>query len=267
VLCAPRAAGPPRLPRADLEVAVALVEAAGAAVRAARERPVVVEAKTAATDVVTAADHAAEAAMVAILGAERPGDGILGEEGASADTGAGGRTWVLDALDGTLNFATGLGPYCCAAALVADGRALAVAVLDPIAGRRWTATAGEGAFADDAPIRARGPERLADAILATYAHPDRKGRAGVIDGFRALVEHAGMLRIIGSGTLDLAWVAEGRLHGWVQPGVEPWDWYPGALLVAEAGGVQAEVVRAGTPWRVAAANAALLDELVAVLAA
>jgi myo-inositol-1(or 4)-monophosphatase len=250
------------LPGTDLDVAVALVEAAGEAVRDALERPVVAEAKTAATDVVTAA----ESAMVRILRAERPADGILGEEGSSAEPDAGGRTWVLDALDGTLNFATGLGPYCCAAALVEDGRALAVAVLEPVGGRRWTAAAGEGAFADGHPIRVRGPERLADAILATYAHPDRKGRPGVLGGFRDLVEHAGMLRIIGSGTLDLAWVAEGRLHGWVQPGVEPWDWYPGALLVAEAGGVEAEVVRAGTPWRVAAANPALLDELVAALA-
>jgi myo-inositol-1(or 4)-monophosphatase len=254
------------LPRTDLDVAVALVEAAGTAVRAAGERPVIAEAKTAATDVVTAADHAAEAAMVATLRAERPSDGIVGEEGSSADSAAGGRTWVLDALDGTLNFATGLGPYCCAAALVAGDRALAVAVLDPVSGRRWTAAAGQGAFADGAPIRARGPERLADAILATYAHPDRKGRPGVLDGFHDLVERAGMLRIIGSGTLDLAWVAEGRLHGWVQPGVEPWDWYPGALLVAEAGGVEAEVARAGTPWRLAAANPALLEELVAALA-
>jgi myo-inositol-1(or 4)-monophosphatase len=253
------------LPRADVEVAVALVGAAGEAVREARGRPVVAEAKTAATDVVTAADHAAEAAMVRILRAERPADGILGEEGSSAEPAAGGRTWVLDALDGTLNFATGLGPYCCAAALVEGDRALAVAVLDPVGGRRWSAAAGEGAFADGLPIRAGGPERLADAILATYAHPDRKGRPGVLDGFRDLVEHAGMLRIIGSGTLDLAWVAEGHLHGWVQPGVEPWDWYPGALLVAEAGGVEAEVVRAGTPWRVAAANRALLGELVAAL--
>jgi myo-inositol-1(or 4)-monophosphatase len=253
------------LPRADLEVAVALVRAAGGAVRAATGRPVVAEAKTAATDVVTAADHAAEEAMVEILRAERPEDGILGEEGASADAAAGGRCWVLDALDGTLNFATGLGPYCCAAALVEDDRALAVAVLDPVGGRLWTAAAGEGAHADGAPIRARGPERLEDAILATYAHPDRKGRPGVLAAFGDLVARAGMLRIIGSGTLDLAWVAEGRLHGWVQPGVEPWDWFPGALLVAEAGGVEAEARRDGTPWRIAAANPALLEQIAAAI--
>jgi fructose-1,6-bisphosphatase/inositol monophosphatase family enzyme len=201
--------------------------------------------------------------MVAILARERPADGIVGEEGARA-AGAG-RTWVLDALDGTLNFATGLGPYCCAAALVEDDRAVAVAVLEPVAGALWTAGAGEGAFRDGRPLRASGPERLADAILATYAHPDRKGRPGVLDGFRALVEHAGMLRIVGSGTLDLAWVAEGRLHGWVQPAVASWDWHPGALLVTEAGGVEAEIVRAGTPWRVAAANPALLEQLAGVL--
>jgi myo-inositol-1(or 4)-monophosphatase len=251
------------LPGADVDLAVALVRAAGEAVRAAASQPVVAEAKTAATDLVTAADRAAEAAMVAILARERPADGIVGEEGARAP--GSGRTWVLDALDGTLNFATGLGRYCCAAALVQDDRATAVAVLDPVDGALWSAGAGLGAFRDGAPLRTSGPERLADAILATYAHPDRKGRPGVLDGFRALVEHAGLLRIAGSGTLDLALVAEGRQHGWVQPAVEPWDWHPGALLVVEAGGVEAEVERAGTPWRVAAANPALLDAIARVL--
>jgi fructose-1,6-bisphosphatase/inositol monophosphatase family enzyme len=249
------------LPGADVELAIALVRAAGAAVLATGRGPV--EAKTAATDVVTAADRAAEAAMVELLARERPDDGIVGEEGARA-AGAG-RTWILDALDGTLNYATGLGPWCCAAALVADDRPLAVGVLDPVAGVLWSAGAGEGAWRDDTPLRTRGPGRLADAIVATYAHPDRKGRPGVLDGFRALVEQTGLVRIAGSGTLDLAAVADGRQHGWVQPAVEPWDWHPGALLVTEAGGATGEAVREGTPWRIAAASAELRDALVTVL--
>jgi myo-inositol-1(or 4)-monophosphatase len=248
---------------ADAELAAALVRAAGEAVRAASGGPVATEAKTAATDLVTEADRAAEAAMVEILARERPGDGILGEEGARADGGA--RAWILDALDGTLNFATGLGPYCCAAALVEDDRGLATAVLDPVADVLWTAAAGEGARRQDQPLRTSGPERLEDAMVATYAHPDRKGRPGVLDGFRGLLAAAGLVRIAGSGTLDLILVAEGRLHGWVQPAVEPWDWHPGALLVTEAGGVAGEAVRDGTPWRIAAANPALLAQLQAAI--
>jgi myo-inositol-1(or 4)-monophosphatase len=83
----------------------------------------------------------------------------------------------------------------------------------------------------------------------------------VIATFARLVEHAGQLRMTGSGTLELAWVASGRLHGWAQPDVYPWDWHPGALLVAEAGGAVAEVDAGGTPWQLAAANEALLGAL------
>lgn len=249
------------MPGADVELATALVRAAGAAVLSAGRGPV--EAKSAATNVVTAADRAAEAAMVELLARERPEDGIVGEEGARA-AGAG-RTWILDALDGTLNYATGLGPWCCAAALLEDERVLAAAVLDPIADALWSAGAGEGAWRDGAALRPHGPDRLPDAIVATYVHPDRKGRPGVLDGVRVLVERAGLVRIAGSGTLDLAALAEGRLHGWAQPEVEPWDWHPGALLVAEAGGAIGEAVRDGTRWRVAAANATLRDALVGAI--
>lgn len=241
------------------------MRAAGDAVAAASGGPLLAERKTAATDVVTEADRAAEAAMVEILARERPGDAILGEEGARAGGGAGGRAWILDALDGTLNFTTGLGPYCCAAALVEGDRPLATAVLDPVAGVLWAAAAEEGARRQGEVMRTTGPERLQDAIVATYAHPDRKGRPGVLDGFRSLISEAGLVRMAGSGTIDLAMLAEGRQHGWVQPAVEPWDWHPGALLVTEAGGAAGEVVREGTPWRIAAANPELLGQLQAAI--
>jgi myo-inositol-1(or 4)-monophosphatase len=249
----------------DVALAGALVRAAGEAVL--RVGPVAREAKTSATDIVTAADHAAEAAMVAILRRERPDDAIVGEEGAAVDGAAG--TWVLDALDGTLNFASGLPGFCCAAArLDAHGAPRAAAVLDPVAGELYAAGAGEGARrhepfgpAGGEPLRTSGPERLEDAVIASFAHPDKTGGAGVIATFARLVERAGQLRMTGSGTLELAWVAAGRLHGWAQPDVYPWDWHPGALLVTEAGGVVATVDAGGTPWQLAAANAGLLHEL------
>jgi fructose-1,6-bisphosphatase/inositol monophosphatase family enzyme len=249
----------------DAELAAALVRAAGEAVL--RVGPAGREAKTSATDIVTAADRAAEAAMVQILRRERPADGVLGEEGASADGAAG--TWVLDALDGTLNFASGLPGFCCAAArLGPDGAALAAAVLDPVGGELYAAAAGDGAHrherlgaAGAQPLATQGPRRLADAVVATFAHPAKTGAPGVLDAFARLVDRAGQLRMTGSGTLELAWVAAGRLHGWAQPDVYPWDWHPGALLVTEAGGATATVSAGGTPWRLAAANRELLEEL------
>ena len=254
----------------DVALAAALVRAAGEAVL--RVGPAAREAKTSATDIVTAADRAAEQAMVEILRRERPGDGIVGEEGA-AHAGAGG-TWVLDALDGTLNFASGLPGFCCAAArLDGDGAPRAAAVLDPVAGELYAAGAGEGArrhelfgTAGGEPLRVSGPDRLADAVIATFAHPDKTGGAGVLDAFGRLVDAAGQLRITGSGTLELAWVASGRLHGWAQPDVYPWDWHPGALLVAEAGGAIAAVEAGGTTWQLAAAGDALLSALADALA-
>jgi myo-inositol-1(or 4)-monophosphatase len=252
----------------DVAVAAALVWAAGEAVlRAGAGRTLEREAKTSATDIVTAADRAAEAAMVAILRRERPGDAIVGEEGADV-AGADG-TWVLDALDGTLNFATGLPGFCCAAArLDRDGAPRAAAVLDPVAGALYTAAAGRGARCHEPfgpeggePLRTAGPQRLEDAVIATFAHPDKTGGSGVVDTFSRLVERAGQLRMTGSGTLELAWVASGRLPGWAQPDVYPWDWHPGALLVAEAGGALATVDAGGTPWQLAAADERLLAEL------
>jgi myo-inositol-1(or 4)-monophosphatase len=249
----------------DVALAAALVRAAGEAVL--RVGPAGLEAKTSATDVVTAADREAERAMVEILRRERPDDGIVGEEGAAVAGTAG--SWVLDALDGTLNFASGLPGYCCAAArLDRSGAPVAAAVLDPVAGELYTTGAGAGArrhepfaAAGGAPLAAAGPGRLADAVIATFAHPDKTGRSGVLGAFGRLVDRAGQLRITGSGTLELAWVAAGRLHGWVQPDVYPWDWHPGALLVAEAGGAVATVHANGLDWGLAAANAALLAEL------
>jgi len=253
----------------DAALAAALVRAAGEAVL--REGPTAREAKTSATDIVTAADRAAEAAMVAILRRERPDDAIVGEEGTAVEGAAG--TWVLDALDGTLNFASGLPGYCCAAArLGPDGAPRAAAVLDPVAGELYTAGSGEGARrhepfgpAGGERLATHGPERLEDAVIATFAHPDKTGGAGVTATFARLVERSGQLRMTGSGTLELAWVAGGRLHGWAQPDVYPWDWHPGALLVAEAGGALATVDAGGTPWQLAAANQALLDELRLIL--
>jgi myo-inositol-1(or 4)-monophosphatase len=209
------------------------------------------ETKGLATDVVTEADRRAEAAMVELLAAERPEDAVVGEEGAAV---AGGeRRWLLDPVDGTLNYARGLPAWCSAACVVDGGGApLASAVFDPLADELFSAARGEGARG------LTGACRLRDAVVATIVDVRRRD-AGIVAGTERLLRSVGALRAVGCGTLELAWVASGRLDGWVQADVEPWDWHPGALLVAEAGGC----ARASGRWRVAARSESLAAELLA----
>jgi myo-inositol-1(or 4)-monophosphatase len=236
----------------DRELAERLVRAAGAIALELRGGPV--GSKGLATDVVTEADVRAEAAMVELLRAERPRDGVRGEEGAAV-AGGGGREWLLDPVDGTLNYARGLPAWCSAACLVDGGGPLACAVLDPVAGELFSAPRDASATASDAPA-------LGDAVVASFV--DARRRDGDVSaGIERLLRRVGALRAVGCGTLELAWVAEGRLDAWVQADVEPWDWHPGALLVASRGGAVREPGR----WRVAARSVALADELVACVGA
>ena len=237
----------------DRELAERLVRAAGAV--ALELRGGAVGSKGYATDVVTEADLRAEAAMVELLRAERPGDGVRGEEGASVAGDGGGRQWLLDPVDGTLNYARGLPAWCSAACLMDGGDPVACAVFDPVAGELFSASRGGAAAPPDAPA-------LSEAVVATFVDMRRRDDA-VSAGIERVLRSVGALRAVGCGTLELAWVAGGRLDGWVQADVEPWDWHPGALLVVASGGAVREVGR----WRVAARSPALADSLVACVGA
>jgi myo-inositol-1(or 4)-monophosphatase len=217
-----------------------------------------VEVKDGATDVVTAADREAEAAQVALLRGKRPSDAVVGEEGAAV---AGGeRRWLLDPVDGTLNYARGIPPWCSAVALLDAEGAAAAAVYDPVADELFSAARGAGATVNGAPLRVGRAPALVGAVVATFVDIRRRD-VDVIARTEGLLRRVGALRAVGCGSLELAWLAAGRLDGWVQADVEPWDWHPGALLVAEAGGV----ARVAGRWRVAAASGPLGDELLASL--
>jgi myo-inositol-1(or 4)-monophosphatase len=223
-----------------------------------------VQAKSAEpTDVVTVADRAAESAAVAVLSAERPGDAIFGEEGTDRP-GESGRRWVVDAVDGTLNFSLGIPGWCSAVVLTDEGGPLAAAVFDPERGELFSAVRGGGARCDGRALRVREPVALGEAAVAAQWGFGKLGGAGVPEVVHGLVERVGALRIMGSGSLELAWVAAGRLHGWIQPDPAEWDWLPGALLVAEAGGEAVEAEGpAGGRWALAgsAQTVAALREL------
>jgi myo-inositol-1(or 4)-monophosphatase len=192
--------------------------------------------------------------MLELLRAERPGDAVRGEEGAAAVGGE--RCWLLDPVDGTLNYARGLPAWCSAVCLVDAGGALACAAFDPVAGELLSAAREAGATCNGVPLRPGGDPALRDAVVATFVDARRRD-PGIAAGTDRLLRAVGALRAVGCGTLELAWVAAGRLHGWVQADVEPWDWHPGALLVAEAGGA----TRVAGRWHAAAGDAALASEL------
>ena len=244
-------------PLTDLDVAERAARAAARVALDAQGEVVGAEAKDAPTDLVSEVDRAAEAAAVAVIRAARPADGLLGEEGTRRE---GRRTWVIDALDGTLNYLLGLRGWCAAVAL----EGVASAVCDPVAGELFSAAAGKGARLNGRPLHVSpGPPTLDQATIATFLHQPKRELPGVVATLTRLLEQAGSVRITGSGTLELACVATGRLHGWIQPATYRWDWDPGALLVTEAGGT-ATRTPTDPEWFIAAADPLIAQALEAL---
>ena len=240
----------------DLDVAIQAVHAAVRAARHARREPLNPRAKSVAADLVTEADARAEQAAATVIRAHRPEDGILGEEGTSRS--GGDRRWVIDGIDGTVAFASGLPAWCSAVALEDGDGAAVAAVLDATTEELHTAERGARSV-----NRVRRARPLDDAHIATFVRRDRLVLPGVRVLAHRLLDRAGLVRHAGPGSLELAWVAGGRLDAWLQPDVDPWDWLPGALLVTQAGG-EARVIQGETRWHIAGPHE-LVEELAGLL--
>ncbi len=222
-----------------------------------------VESKSTVTDLVSEADTTSEAAIRELLAAERPEDGLLAEEG-SAHKSASGRRWVIDPLDGTVNYLYRLPAWCVSVALE-DGEGSAVAVVhDPLRDETFTAERGGGARLNGGPIRVSGEERPERALIATgfsYSAEVRAAQAKVVS--RVLPRFRDIRRA-GSAALDLSYLAAGRLDGYYERGLKPWDWAAARLIVTEAGGATAELE--GEPAGMAAASPGLLPQLLELVA-
>ncbi|MDA0166306.1 inositol monophosphatase [Solirubrobacter ginsenosidimutans] len=246
--------------QSDLSIAVAAAKAAFAAASAARDGPLRARAKSVSADLVTDADGRAEAAAVAVLQTHRPDDAVIGEEG-SDHTGATARRWYVDGIDGTVAFASRIATWCSAVVIEDEQGPKATAVYDGT--ELHTASRGEGAFVNGERSSLRAAPTLQHAHVALFLRQDRLVKPGVRAVGHRLLDRTGLIRHAGPGSLELAWVAAGRLDGWIQPDTDPWDWLPGALLVTEAGGTAVTIQRE-TRWHVAGSTA-LVDELVALL--
>jgi fructose-1,6-bisphosphatase/inositol monophosphatase family enzyme len=218
----------------DLQLAARAVRAGAAAALAEARAPLDVDVKSSPTDLVSRADTAAEAAIVALLRAERPGDAIVGEEGANVAGAGGARRWLVDGIDGTFNFLSGIPHWCVAVGLEEDGAPAAGAVYDPVADELFLGAPGMGATCNGEPVAVRTGRTLPEAAVATFLRADKGADRGT--SLARLADRVGILRAGGAGSLELAWVAAGRVDAWAQPNVSRWDWVPGAALVAGAGG-------------------------------
>jgi myo-inositol-1(or 4)-monophosphatase len=224
-----------------LEVAVAAARMAGGLLleraRAGGEREV--RSKSTPTDLVSEADLEAERAIKALLGERRPDDGFVGEEGGSAQ-GTSGLDWVVDPLDGTVNFLFGI-PQWCVSVAVRDGagRTLAGAVYDPNRDELFTATREGAARMSGAEgmVELQGSERkvLATAMVATGLAYDAKVRAAQAQVLTRAIPQVRDIRRFGSAALDLCWTAAGRFDAYFERTVKPWDIAAGALICERAG--------------------------------
>lgn len=247
----------------DAALGGSLVREAGTLAHRMRTQGVETQFKTSPSDVVTAADLAAEELIVGRLGSERPADGIVGEEGA-ARTGTSGRTWVIDPVDGTFNFVQGLDWWCSALALaegdLADGGAPTLgAVHAPATGHTWVGGRGWPTTRDGGGLPRIEDRALADCAVATYLHTRWWGVQEVFAPFQRVATEAKVLRMNGSGSMDLAAVADGRMELWMHHSVPAWDWMPGAALVEGVGGVARQVEVQGFTWSVAGPPTAVVQ--------
>jgi myo-inositol-1(or 4)-monophosphatase len=191
-------------------------------------------------DFVTEVDQAAEQAIIDVLHQAYPDHAFLCEEsGASANLNDQNEfVWIIDPLDGTTNFIHGFPQYCVSIALQHRGQITQAVVYDPTRNDLFTATKGAGSYLNDKRLRVSKRDRLADGLIGTgFPYRDMESLEQYIDMFRIMTQRCAGLRRPGAAALDLAYVAAGRLDGFFEKGLKPWDMAAGALLVTEAGGI------------------------------
>jgi len=219
-----------------LAIAVRIARDAAATARRMRAEAITdVQTKTTGTDVVTAADRAVERQVVAALRAQRPGDGVLGEEYGGRATQQGTVRWILDPIDGTVNYLYGLPQYAVSLAAEADGVVVAGVVRNAATGDEWTATLGGGAWRGGRRLSGSVRTTLDQTLLATGFGYDAARRAHQGAALAGLITRVRDIRRFGAASLDLCMAAEGMVDAYFEKGLNPWDHAAGGLVATEAG--------------------------------
>jgi myo-inositol-1(or 4)-monophosphatase len=249
-----------------LDTALEAARCAGVLLRDGRPADLGVAAiKSSPIDVVTEMDLAAEKLITDYISERRPDDGLLGEEGASTE-GTTGVRWVIDPLDGTVNYLYGLPSWAVSIAAEKDGETIVGVVEAPMRGETYQAVRGEGAFVNGRRARCRSAPAFEQALIGTgfgYLTERRAAQAAVVNGLLPRVRD---IRRGGSAAIDLCDVGCGRLDGYYERGLNLWDFAAGALFAREAG-----VLTGGRPGEAAspelavAAPPGLFEPLQAIL--
>jgi len=220
-------------------------------------------------DLVTEVDLAVERMFRELIAERFPDHQVLAEEFGGAVQAPAGWCWVFDPLDGTTNYAHGLPIFCASLALELDGVGQLAAIYDPNRRELFTAERGRGARLNGQPLAVSHVSGLMDAMLVTGFPYDVHQRVGEIVGlFGSFVGRARAVRRLGSAAIDLCWVAAGRIDGFWESDLKPWDIAGGTLIVSEAGGRISDL--AGQPFtsrcgQVLASNGLIHDEMVEVV--
>ena len=253
----------------ERRVAVDAARAAGRALRDAQSLTRQVSYKGAVTNLVTEMDGRAEAIVVDALTRAFPDDGILGEEG-SARRGRSGRRWIIDPLDGTTNYAHGLPIFSVGIGLETDGGIALGVVYDPTRDELFVAERGGGAWLNDTRLGVSPTKTLDESLLVTgFPYNIREIADTNLPEYAAFATRARAVRRLGSALLDFAYIAAGRLDGFWELRLSPWDVAGGAILVEEAGGRVTDL--RGAPVdidrpAIVATNGHIHDQVLAVLA-
>jgi len=262
-----------------LNTAVKAARRAGSIInRASLDLDLVKVSKKQHNDFVTEVDKSAEAAIIDVLLSAYPDHAILAEEsgqtparGTSAiDPATAENLWIIDPLDGTTNFIHGFPQYCVSIALSQRGQLSQAVIYDPTRNDLFTASRGRGAFLNDRRIRVSKRIRLAESLIGTgFPFRELDGLEHYLALFRAITLNSAGLRRPGAAALDLAYVAAGRLDGFFEIGLKPWDIAAGVLLITEAGGLVGNLQ--GDAWDlfagdVLAANPKIFGQMVQLFA-
>ena len=219
---------------ATLALATDLAQEAGALALAMRAGITVLTTKTSPVDVVTAADQAVEKLIVSALATARPDDGLLGEEGTGV-AGTSGIRWVIDPIDGTVNYLYGIPQWAVSIGVEDPSGAAVGVVFDPSKGELWQAIRGGGAVLNGASVRCSAASSLGLSLVGTGFGYDERRRARQALVLPSLLPAVRDIRRLGAGSLDLCSVAAGRLDAYFEQGLSPWDLCAGGLIAAEAG--------------------------------
>jgi myo-inositol-1(or 4)-monophosphatase len=257
-----------------VNIALAAARKAGEIIARAADRLDMIEVgRKSGNDFVTEIDRAAEREIISQLRKAYPEHLILAEEsGVSGDAArAGGYQWIIDPLDGTTNFMRGIPHFAVSIACVRDGRLEHAVVLDPVRREEFTATRGAGAQRNGRRIRVSTRAGLTEAVLGTgipFREPSIRELPAYLHTLEQFASRSAGIRRAGAAALDLAYVAAGRLDGFWEIGLQPWDIAAGALLVQEAGGLISDF-DGGNDWmesgRIVAANPKCLKAMLQVI--